>query len=45
MSVDLYNAFNSSAIQGQNNTFGVNWLKPTSILQGRLLKLSTQVDW
>jgi carboxypeptidase family protein/TonB-dependent receptor-like protein len=45
VSVDLYNAFNSSAIQGQNNTFGVNWLKPTSILQGRLLKLSTQVDW
>jgi hypothetical protein len=43
--VDLYNLFNSSGIQGLNTTFGTKWLTPTSILQGRLLKLAAQVDW
>jgi hypothetical protein len=43
--LDIYNAFNSSAIEGQNNTFGPNWQRPTAIMQGRLFKLSAQVDW
>lgn len=43
--VDLYNLFNSSGIQGQNNTYGSKWLTPTSIIQGRLLKLAAQIDF
>src|SRR5262249_4888087 len=43
--VDFYNLFNSSGIQGLNTTFGSRWLTPTSIVQGRLLKLGAQLDW
>ncbi len=43
--VDLYNATNSSSILSVNNTYGANWQRPTSILQGRLLKFSVQVDF
>jgi hypothetical protein len=43
--VDVYNMFNGSGIQGQNNTFGSRWLTPTSILQGRLLKVAAQVNF
>jgi hypothetical protein len=43
--VDLYNVGNSSGIQGLNTTFGGKWLTPTSIVQGRLLKLAAQFDW
>jgi hypothetical protein len=43
--VDLYNLFNSSGIQGLNNTYGMQWLRPTSIVQGRLLKLAAQIDF
>jgi hypothetical protein len=40
--VDLYNALNGSAILGTNGTFGSAWLRPTAILDGRLLKLGGQ---
>ena len=30
--VDLYNALNASPVTQQNNTFGPQWLRPTSIL-------------
>jgi Carboxypeptidase regulatory-like domain len=43
--IDLYNLFNTSGIQGQNSTYGSQWLTPTSIVQGRLLKLAAQIDW
>lgn len=43
--VDLYNLFNSSGIQGLNTTYGGQWLTPTSIVQGRLLKLAMQIDF
>jgi hypothetical protein len=42
---DLYNVGNSSGIQGLNTTFGSKWLTPTSILQGRLIKLAAQIDF
>ena len=28
-----------------NTTYGGNWLRPTSVLQGRLLKFGAQVDF
>jgi hypothetical protein len=43
--VDLYNLFSSSGIQGLNTTYGAQWLTPTSIVQGRLLKLAMQIDF
>jgi hypothetical protein len=43
--VDLYNVTNSSSILGVNNTYGSNWQRPTSVLQGRLLKFGAQFDF
>jgi hypothetical protein len=43
--VDLYNAFNASSILTINTTYGSSWLRPTSILQGRLLKFGGQLDF
>ena len=47
VSVDLYNALNSSAIQTYNQTFIANgsWLTPTLILPARFAKISAQVDF
>ena len=43
--VDVYNAFNGSAVITQNNTYGSAWLRPTQILQARLVKFGVQVDF
>jgi hypothetical protein len=43
--LDAYNAFNSSAIQAINTTYGVNWLSPTQILDPRLLQISAQLSF
>ncbi len=49
LSLDLYNVFNSDAIQGQNNTYsGVNggaWLRPTALIPPRFMKLSARWDF
>ena len=47
ISVDLYNALNSSAIQSYNQSFiaGGNWLTPTLILPARFAKITGQVDF
>ena len=47
LSVDLYNAFNSSAIQQYNQAFiaGGAWLTPTLILPARFAKVTAQVDF
>jgi len=47
LSVDLYNAFNSSAIQTYNQTFITNgaWLTPTLVLPARFAKLTAQIDF
>lgn len=42
---DVYNIGNSSGLQGINTTYGSKWLTPTSILQGRLIKLAAQIDF
>jgi hypothetical protein len=44
-SVDVFNVLNSSAVLSQNNTVGVSWQNPTSILQGRLVKIGAQISF
>ena len=47
-SMDIYNAFNSSAVLQLNNTYGTNgasWLVPQAILNGRLVKFDIQVNF
>jgi hypothetical protein len=43
--MDLFNMFNASAVLGQNNNYGGSWLRPTNILQGRLIKFGGQFDF
>ena len=43
--MDLFNMFNVSAVLAQNNTYGSSWLRPTNIIQGRLLKFGGQIDF
>jgi hypothetical protein len=47
-SVDIYNALNSSAILTINTTYATTnstWLRPTSIMPGRLIKFGATVDF
>ena len=43
--LDAYNAFNSSAIQTVQTTFGPNWLSPLTILDARLFQVSGQLTF
>jgi hypothetical protein len=43
--VDVYNVFNASTVLNVNGTYGPSWLRPTSIIGGRLAKLGAQVDF
>ena len=45
LSLDIYNAFNSSAVQTYNQTYGAAWLTPTLVLPARFAKLSVQLDF
>ena len=45
LGLDLYNALNSSAVNGYNQTFGTSWLTPQSVLAARFVKLSAQFDF
>jgi hypothetical protein len=49
LSFDLYNALNVDAIQNQNNTYsGVNggaWLRPTTVINPRFLRLTARWDF
>ena len=42
---DVYNAFNANTVLALNTTYGSTWLRPTSILAGRLFKFGVQVDF
>jgi hypothetical protein len=42
---DIYNAFNADAILSLNTRFGSQWLRPTAVLNGRLLKVGMQLDF
>jgi len=43
--IDIYNLLNGSAVITQNNTYGSAWLRPTQILQARLVKFGVQIDF
>jgi hypothetical protein len=38
VAVDLANLLNGNAIQRSNNAYGTSWLRPTYILEGRVIK-------
>jgi hypothetical protein len=43
--VELYNLFNKSTILGEVTTYGPTWLRPTSVLGPRTLKLGAQLEF
>jgi hypothetical protein len=43
--VDLYNMLNASPVLAQTTTYGPAWQNPTRILDGRLIKFGTQIDF
>jgi hypothetical protein len=47
--VDIYNVFNRSAVLSYNTTFSTaatsEWLRPTDVLQGRLIKIGGQLTF
>jgi hypothetical protein len=43
--LDLFNAFNSSAVQTYNQTFGPRWLTPTLVMPARFAKVSAQFEF
>ena len=45
VNLDLFNAFNVAPVLNVNQTFGQNWLVPTSVLAARFAKISGQIDF
>ena len=45
ISLDLFNALNTDAVIGVNQTFGGGYLSPREITQARLMKISIQFDF
>ena len=45
VSVDLYNALNSSAVLGQRDVFGSSWLRPEEIYPARFAKIGLQLEF
>ena len=43
--LDIANALNANPVLLQNNTYGGNWLNPTYILPGRIIKPTVQIDF
>ena len=43
--IDLYNMFNSGAVLSQSTSWGRSWLRPRSILGGRIIKVGMQLDF
>jgi hypothetical protein len=44
-SFDIYNLFNTGAIESDNGTYGKQWLLPTFILPGRLFEFSARLEF
>jgi hypothetical protein len=42
---DIYNLFNANTVLSQVTRVGPNYLQPTQILAGRLLKFGAQLDF
>jgi Carboxypeptidase regulatory-like domain len=43
--LDFYNLFNAGPALNQNNTYGAQWLRPTVIPVGRMVKIGGQFDF
>jgi hypothetical protein len=43
--VDLYNLFNANPGLTYNQTFGGNYLRPTTVLQPRFVRFNMTVDF
>ena len=43
--LDLANLTNASTVLAQNNAYGVNWLRPSTMMTGRLIKPGFVVEW
>lgn len=42
---DVYNILNVNTVLAMNTTYGSSWLRPVSIVGGRVLKFGGQFDW
>ena len=42
---DIYNLFNANPVLAYNTTFGTEWLRPTDVLQGRMVKIGGQLSF
>jgi hypothetical protein len=42
---DAYNIFNNTAVLAENTRYGTSWLRPTSVLDARLLKFGVQMNF
>jgi hypothetical protein len=42
---DVYNVFNANSVLASNTTYGPNWLKPTTVLPGRLLQVGGRLEF
>jgi hypothetical protein len=45
VNIDIYNAFNSSAILTQQNTYGATWQNALTVIQPRFVKFSVRWDF
>jgi len=43
--VDVYNLFNSNVVITQNQNFGSALGRPERVLQGRLVRVTAQIDF
>ena len=43
--VDIYNVLNGNAVLAINTSYGASWLRPTQVLQARLVKFGVQLDF
>jgi hypothetical protein len=42
---DLYNIFNTNAVQTLTSVSGASWLRPTAITGPRILRLGARMEW
>ncbi len=45
IALDIYNVFNTSAVESYQQAFGPRWLQPTGIIPARFAKVTTQFDF
>lgn len=43
--LDLANVLNGAAVITHNTTYGSSWLRPTYVLQGRIIKPGLQLEF